>query len=92
MSGKRVKIMICAMFIAISIPAVYAGAGGKGGANGGNGTPGVNGRPGMPGCPGGTSPSPSGKFYLPNSKQECNPAKNSAKKRHKITQNKIQMI
>jgi len=99
MSHIRLKMMICAVFITLTVPLTYAGnggAGGKGGvssgANGGNGTPGVNGRPGMPGCPGGTSPTPSGKFYLPNSKQECNPGKNSVKKLHKISQSKIQVI
>ncbi len=47
--------------------------------NGGAGLPGKNGQPGMNGCPGGTRSSQDGKYYLPGTKEECNPAH---KKRH----------
>lgn len=35
---------------------------------------GKNGKDGMNGCPGGTSPSSDGKYYLPETNEECNPA------------------
>ncbi|QOL13499.1 hypothetical protein [Dickeya dianthicola] len=42
---------------------------------GGAGLPGgKNGKPGMSGCSGGTLPSSDGKYYLPGTNQECNPA------------------
>ncbi|NPE61692.1 hypothetical protein HKX68_00985 [Dickeya dadantii] len=42
---------------------------------GGAGLPGgKDGKPGMSGCPGGTLPSSDGKYYLPGTNQECNPA------------------
>lgn len=43
--------------------------------NGGNGGPN-----GIPGCDGGTNPSPDGKFYIPGTKQECNPSDADRKK------------
>ncbi|MBV8875929.1 MAG: hypothetical protein JO014_24735 [Metakosakonia sp.] len=55
------------------------GVGGKGGAgsssnqNGGDGLPGKNGQSGMNGCLGGTSPASDGKYYLPGTKEQCNP-------------------
>lgn len=42
--------------------------------DGGAGLPGKDGQPGMNGCPGGTTPSSDGKFYLPGTVEECNPA------------------
>ncbi|WP_026042381.1 hypothetical protein [Pantoea sp. A4] len=70
-----------------SVSAGYGGAGGKGGAAGGMGRQGKDGADGgngsdggsasntsgRPGCPGGTDPDSTGKFYLPGTKQECNP-------------------
>ncbi|PYE89555.1 hypothetical protein [Phyllobacterium leguminum] len=35
---------------------------------------------GIPGCDGGTNPSPDGKFYIPGTKQECNPGDDDRKK------------
>lgn len=49
------------------------GAGGAGGYDGGAGADGADGKPGMAGCPGGTAPAADGKFYLPGTRQECNP-------------------
>ncbi len=45
------------------------------GGNAGNGT-----SDGKPGCDGGTNPSPDGKFYIPGTKQECNPSDDDRKK------------
>lgn len=61
------------------------GAGGQNGGNGGNGgsSNGQNGGDGtstMPGCGGGTDPSPDGKFYIPGTKQECNPSDDDRQK------------
>lgn len=42
--------------------------------NGGDGTTGKDGESGMNGCPGGTAPSSDGKYYLPGTNEECNPA------------------
>ncbi|PYE29892.1 hypothetical protein C8J38_11144 [Rhizobium sp. PP-WC-2G-219] len=61
------------------------GAGGAGGQNGGNGGigNGHNGGDGtstMPGCGGGTDPSPDDKFYIPGTKQECNPSDDDRQK------------
>jgi len=41
---------------------------------------GQDGRPGLPGCDGGTDPSPDGKFYIPGTRQECNPGDDDRKK------------
>ncbi|WP_023639372.1 hypothetical protein [Dickeya zeae] len=50
---------------------------------GGAGLPGgKDGKPGMSGCPGGTSPSSDGKYYLPGTNEECNPA-HQHKHKHK---------
>ncbi|MEC5344640.1 hypothetical protein ABRZ24_18755 [Brenneria populi] len=46
----------------------------SGNQNGGAGLPGKDGKPGMNGCPGGTQPAPGGKYYLPGTTEECNPA------------------
>lgn len=64
------------------------GAGGAGGQNGGtggnggsgNGQNGGDGTSRMPGCGGGTNPSPDGKFYIPDTKQECNPSEDDRRK------------
>ena len=40
----------------------------------------VNASNGRAGCPGGTSPDPSGHFYLPGTKKQCNPGKQDAMK------------
>jgi hypothetical protein len=40
----------------------------------GAGLAGKNVKPGMNGCSGGTTPSPDGKYYLPGTHEECNPA------------------
>ncbi|MGK9175099.1 hypothetical protein KXR87_18100 [Yokenella regensburgei] len=67
-----------------------AGAGGyignksADGADGGNDSDGgsASNTPGRPGCPGGTAPDFSGKFYLPGTKQECNPGRQDLLKKH----------
>jgi hypothetical protein len=43
-------------------------------SSGGAGLAGKNGQLGMNGCPGGTTPSPDGRYYLPGTHEECNPA------------------
>jgi len=58
---------------------VNAADGGKGG-DGGNGSDGTASSNGRAGCPGGTDPDPSGHFYLPGTKQQCNPGKQDAMK------------
>lgn len=40
----------------------------------------ATGRPGRPGCPGDTDPDKAGKFYLPGTKEQCNPSKQDALK------------
>lgn len=39
-----------------------------------------DGFPGMPGCDGGTNPSKDGKFYIPETGQECNPSDQDRRK------------
>lgn len=71
-------VLLATVTISAYSCAGQGGVGGKGGAsptqNGGAGLPGKNGQPGMNGCPGGTSPSPDGRYYLPGTKEQCNPA------------------
>ena len=40
----------------------------------------AGGFPGMPGCDGGTNPSSDGKFYIPETGQECNPSDDDRRK------------
>ena len=72
---------------AFAVNAADGGNGGDGGtgSDGGNGSDGSNtvSTPGLAGCPGGTNPDRSGKFYLPGTKQQCNPGKQDAMKRSK---------
>jgi|AmaraimetaFIIA01_FD_contig_21_8885375_length_1274_multi_7_in_0_out_0_3 hypothetical protein len=62
----------------------YMGKKGADGADGGNGSDGgsSNNTPGGPGCRGGTDSDMDGKFYLPGTKQECNPGKKDLIKTH----------
>ncbi|MFD3224797.1 hypothetical protein [Rahnella aceris] len=48
---------------------------GKPGADGGRGSDGgsSDNSPGRAGCPGGTDPAENGTFYLPGTKEQCNP-------------------
>lgn len=75
---------VFALFFIICASAVNAADGGNGGnySDGGNGSDGSNtvSAPGRAGCPGGTNPDRSGKFYLPGTKQQCNPGKQDAMK------------
>jgi len=78
---------VFALFFIICATAVNAADGGNGGnggnySDGGNGSDGSNtvSAPGRVGCPGGTNPDRSGKFYLPGTKQQCNPGKQDAMK------------
>jgi len=75
---------VFALFFIICAFAVNAADGGNGGnySDGGNGSDGSNtvSAPGRVGCPGGTNPDRSGKFYLPGTKQQCNPGKQDAMK------------
>ncbi|EPK7666210.1 hypothetical protein MOV73_002598 [Raoultella ornithinolytica] len=75
------------MLCAFAVNATDGGNGGDGGnfSDGGNGSDGSNtvSTPGRAGCPGGTNPDRSGKFYLPGTKQQCNPGKQDAMKRSK---------
>lgn len=76
------------MLLAFSVSAANGGNGGNGG-DGGNGADGGNGSnadssdnaPARPGCPGGTDPDAAGKFYLPGTKEQCNPGKQDSMKR-----------
>lgn len=67
---------------AFAVNAADGGNGGDGGtgSDGGNGSDGTVSAPGRAGCPGGTNPDASGKFYLPGTKQQCNPGKQDAVK------------
>ena len=72
---------VFALFFIICASAVNAADGGNY-SDGGNGSDGSNtvSAPGRAGCPGGTNPDRSGKFYLPGTKQQCNPGKQDAMK------------
>lgn len=72
---------VFALFFIICAFAVNAADGGNY-SDGGNGSDGSNtvSAPGRAGCPGGTNPDRSGKFYLPGTKQQCNPGKQDAMK------------
>lgn len=72
------------VFVALLLAGAFAASaadGGKGG-DGGNGADGgsTSSTPGRPGCPGGTNPDPWGKFYLPGTKEPCNPGKQDGQK------------
>lgn len=74
-----------AFLLLLSAFAVNAADGGKGGdggnrSDGGNGSDGTVSSDGRAGCPGGTNPDRSGNFYLPGTKQQCNPGKQDAMK------------
>lgn len=70
---------VIAFLLLLGAFAVNAADGGNGG-DGGNGSDGIVSAPGRAGCPGGTDPDASGKFYLPGTKQQCNPGKQDAVK------------
>ena len=70
---------VIAFLLLLGAFAVNAADGGNGG-DGGNGSDGTVSAPGRAGCPGGTDPDASGKFYLPGTKQQCNPGKQDAVK------------
>lgn len=70
---------VIAFLLILGAFAVNAADGGNGG-DGGNGSDGTLSAPGRAGCPGGTDPDASGKFYLPGTKQQCNPGKQDAVK------------
>lgn len=76
-----IKHFIVGFFVLLtfSVSAANGGDGGNGGngADGGNGSNGGNSdnTSGRPGCPGGTDPDAAGKFYLPGTKEQCNPGK-----------------
>ncbi|HCH0657595.1 TPA: hypothetical protein NKO55_002168 [Enterobacter asburiae] len=72
-------IRAIALLLILGVFAANAADGGNGG-DGGNGSDGTASTPGRAGCPGGTDPDPSGKFYLPGTKQQCNPGKQDAVK------------
>ncbi|MGE4879194.1 hypothetical protein [Yersinia enterocolitica] len=61
----------------------YMGQVGKPGADGGNGSDGgsPDNLPGRAGCPGGTDPDEKGNFYLPGTKEQCNPGPQDSVKR-----------
>ncbi|TPG63349.1 hypothetical protein [Ewingella americana] len=91
MLNKIIGLSLFLLCFSSTVLAGDGGAGGQGGKggynlfssgnqNGGDGRSGHDGKPGMNGCPGGTKPSSDGKFYLPGSKQQCNPAHASRKK------------
>ncbi|WP_263066873.1 hypothetical protein [Enterobacter huaxiensis] len=74
-----------ACLLLLSAFAVNSADGGKGGdrgngSDGGSGSDGTVSSNGRAGCPGGTEPDPSGHFYLPGTKQQCNPGKQDAMK------------
>ncbi|WP_336213060.1 hypothetical protein [Enterobacter sp. P82] len=72
-------IRVITFLLILGAFAVNAAGGGNGG-DGGNGSDGTVSAPGRAGCPGGTDPDASGKFYLPGTKQQCNPGKQDAVK------------
>ena len=77
--------MVCFfMLCACSAYAANGGNGGDGGngdnSDGGNGSDGSATASGRDGCPGGTQPDSSGKFYLPDTKEPCNPGRQDAMK------------
>ncbi|WP_146119458.1 hypothetical protein [Phyllobacterium phragmitis] len=77
---KIVAVMVSLFLIGIATETSFAGSGGNGGAGGQGGSGGRDGQSGMPGCDGGTNPSPDGKFYIPGTRQECNPSSEDRKK------------
>ncbi|ELY5851175.1 hypothetical protein ACMSX5_001008 [Cronobacter turicensis] len=72
--SKHILICFFALF-AVSASAAK-------GADGGNGSDGgsTNHSSGRAGCPGGTDPDENGNFYLPGTKEECNPGSQDAAK------------
>lgn len=90
---------IAVMIFGLSASACYATSGGitftagaqspgeyKNVHSGGDGLPGQHGQRGMAGCPGATMPSQDGRYYLPGTHEQCNPAHaKSHPKRHRIT-------
>ena len=78
-------VLVCFFILrAFAVNAADGGNGGDGGtvSDGGNGSDGSDtvSAPGRAGCPGGSNPDISGKFYLPGTKQQCNPGKQDAMK------------
>ncbi len=76
-----VALLLAGAFAASAADGGKGGDGGKG-ADGGNGSDGgsTSSTPGRPGCPGGTNPDPWGKFYLPGTREPCNPGKQDGQK------------
>lgn len=76
-----VSFFLLCVFAANAADGGNGGDGGNGsdGSNGTDGTAGVS-AAGRSGCPGGTDPDRSGKFYLPGTKEQCNPGKQDAMK------------
>lgn len=74
------KIIAAAVSLFLAGSAAQTAWAGSGEAGGNGGAGGHDGRPGLPGCDGGTDPSPDGKFYIPGTRQECNPSDDDRKK------------
>lgn len=94
--GKHLLVCIFALVAfsvntASSVAAEKGGDGGNGGSTEQTGKPGADGgrgsdggssdnSAGRAGCPGGTDPDQNGIFYLPGTKEQCNPGPQDSKK------------
>ena len=70
------RFLVC--FFMLCACSAYAANGDN--SDGGNGSDGSATASGRDGCPGGTQPDSSGKFYLPDTKEPCNPGRQDAMK------------
>lgn len=82
--GKHFCVCLFALMV-FSVSAEKGGdmsLSGLGGADGGNGSDGGSSdhSSGRAGCPGGTDPDENGNFYLPGTKEQCNPGPQDAVK------------
>ena len=85
--GRRFMVCIFALvaFSASAAQGVHGGHNGQSviaGADGGNGSNGgdSDNSSGRAGCPGGTDPDKHGHFYLPGTREPCNPGPQDAEK------------
>lgn len=102
--GVALLILLLTASVCYAAPGGNDGEGGNGGAGGnggsmdnqpgGAGLPGHNGQRGMNGCPGGTAPSQDGRFYLPGTHEQCNPAhpKSHPKRHHTVSSGQMERI
>lgn len=81
--GRRLMVCVFAL-VAFSATAVHGHHGQSviSGADGGNGSDGgsSDNSSGRAGCPGGTDPDKHGHFYLPGTREACNPGPQDAEK------------